>query len=100
VVEPYGHVVPIRADAAGFVQACDEILARAPEACQAHAQAVADVISRTSWDATAEAMIELIAQAEAKREANELPAVANIAAELARAAGTSVRSAAARVAAG
>jgi UDP-galactopyranose mutase len=100
VVEPYGHVVPIRADAAGFVQACDEILARAPEACQAHAQAVADVISRTSWDATAEAMIELIAQAEVKREANELPAVANIAAELARAAGTSVRSAAARVAAG
>jgi glycosyltransferase involved in cell wall biosynthesis len=99
VVEPYGHVVPIRSDAAGFVAACEEILARTPQQQQAHAKALADVISRTSWDATAAAMIELIEQAQAAREANELPAVANIAAELARAAGTSARAAASRVAA-
>jgi glycosyltransferase involved in cell wall biosynthesis len=91
VVEPYGHVVPIRVDAAGFVSACEEIFARTPAQQQAHAKAVEDVISRTSWDATAEAMIALIVEAEAAREANELPAVANIAAELARAAGTSAR---------
>ena len=100
VVEPYGHVVPIRADAAGFVAACDEILARTPAQQQAHARELAEVISRTSWDATAQAMIEFIEQAEAAREANELPAVANIAVELARAAGTAARAAATGVAAG
>ena len=99
VVEPYGHVVPIRGDAAGFVAACEEILARTPEQHQEHARALADVISRTSWDATATAMAELILQAEAAREARELPA-ADIAAELARAAGTAARAAARAVAAG
>ena len=85
VVEPYGHVVPIKADAAGFVQACEEIMHRDAAARQEHDRAVGDIIARTSWDATAAAMGELIAQAEAKRDAQELPAVANIAAELARA---------------
>lgn len=88
VVEPYGHCVPIRDDAAGFVAAIDEILQRTPEQRAAHDRAIADVISRTSWDATADAMADLIAQAEAAREANELPAVANIAVELARASGS------------
>jgi len=99
VVEPYGHVVPIRDDASGFVAVCDEILARTPRQRQEHARALADVISRTSWDATAAAMGELILQAEAAREARELPA-ADIAAELARAAGTAARAAATAVAAG
>jgi glycosyltransferase involved in cell wall biosynthesis len=89
VVEPYGHVVPIKADAAGFVQACEEIMQRTGAARQQHDQAVADIIARTSWDATASAMGELIAKAEAAREAQELPAVANIAVELARASGSS-----------
>jgi hypothetical protein len=44
---------------------------------------------RTSWDATADAMGTLIARAEAAREAQELPAVANIAVELARASAAS-----------
>lgn len=87
VVEPYGHVVPIKADAAGFVQACEEIMARDATAKAEHDRAVADIIARTSWDATAAAMGELIAQADAARDAQELPAVANIAAELARASG-------------
>jgi glycosyltransferase involved in cell wall biosynthesis len=97
VVEPYGHVVPIHADAAGFVQACETFLQQSPEARDKHDRAVAEIIARTSWDATAAAMGELIAQAEAAREANELPAVASIAAELARAAtaGSSAAAAAA-----
>jgi glycosyltransferase involved in cell wall biosynthesis len=89
VVEPYGHIVPIHSDAAGFVSACEAILARSPAQQEEHALAIAQVVSRTSWDATAAAMAELIAQAEAAREASELPAVANIAAELARAASAS-----------
>jgi UDP-galactopyranose mutase len=85
VVEPYGHVVPIHADAAGFVQACEDFMQATPEVRRKHERAVAEIIARTSWDATAAAMGELIAQAEAAREAQELPAVANISQELARA---------------
>jgi glycosyltransferase involved in cell wall biosynthesis len=76
VVEPYGHVVPIRGDASGFVEACDAILARSPAEAQAYRQAVASIVARTSWDATVAAMAELIVQAEAAREAQEVPAVA------------------------
>ena len=85
VVEPYGHVVPIRADAEGFVLACEEILARSAQEQHEHRFALSAILARTSWDATAAAMGELIAQAEAAREAQELPAVADIATELARA---------------
>ena len=93
VVEPYGHVVPVRADAEGFVEACDAILRRDADAQAAHAFELAGIIARTSWDATAAAMGELIAQAEAAREAQELPAVADIAAELARASAAATRQA-------
>jgi hypothetical protein len=95
VVEPYGHVVPIQADADGFVQACETFLQRGAAERQAHDRQVADIIARTSWDATAAAMGELIARAEAAREAQELAPVANIAAELARASSASSASAAA-----
>jgi glycosyltransferase involved in cell wall biosynthesis len=88
VVEPYGHVVPICADAAGFVAACDKFLSRTAAERASHQQELAAIISRTSWDATAGAMEQLIAKAEAARHARELPEVANIALELARAAGT------------
>ena len=93
VVEPYGHVVPIEADAAGFVAACERILQRSADERAAHAQDVGEIIARTSWDATADAMADLIAQAEAAREAQELPAVANIAAELQRASSASASAA-------
>jgi glycosyltransferase involved in cell wall biosynthesis len=89
VVEPYGHVVPICKDADGFVQACEGFMNASPEQRAAHDAAIDDIISRTSWDSTAQAMEQLIAQAEAAREAQELPAVASIATELARARGTS-----------
>jgi glycosyltransferase involved in cell wall biosynthesis len=85
VVEPYGRVVPIRADARGFVEACDGILRRSAGNQSLHRKELAEIIARTSWDATAAAMQRRIAEAEAAREAQELPAVANIATELARA---------------
>jgi glycosyltransferase involved in cell wall biosynthesis len=94
VVEPYGHVVPICADADGFVAASEAFLQRDPGAKARHDRQVAEIIARTSWDATAAAMADLIAQAEARREEQELP-VANIAAELARASAASSSSSAA-----
>lgn len=96
VVEPYGHVVPIRSDAAGFVSACEEILARDDAQRERHERELADIIGRTSWDATAAGMARLIAEAAAARAARQLPRVADIALELARASGSS---AATRVAA-
>jgi hypothetical protein len=86
-------VVPIHGDADGFVQACDAFLGRAAAEQSEHDRKVAEIIARTSWDATADAMGELIAKAEAVREAQELP-VANIAAELARASSASAGAAA------
>jgi UDP-galactopyranose mutase len=64
VVDPYGHVVPIAGDPASFIAACDEVLARSGGEQEAHVQALAQIVSRTSWDATANAMGELIAQAD------------------------------------
>ena len=80
VVEPYGHVVPIRGDAAGFVEACEAILARTPQERHEHALALGEVISRTSWDATAAAMVELIAEAGTSRQGSPASLAGGIAA--------------------
>ena len=64
VVEPYGQVVSIAGDVDGFVAACDAILARSPHEQLNHAQALAEVVARTSLDITASAMGELIDQAD------------------------------------
>ncbi len=66
MVEPYGHVVSIVDTVDEFVAACDLILQRTPAEQAAHARALADVVSRTSWDRTAHAMAELIADADAE----------------------------------
>ncbi|RYF36581.1 MAG: glycosyltransferase family 1 protein [Comamonadaceae bacterium] len=69
VVDPYGHVVSIADTPAEYVAACERILARTPEQRTAHAQELAQAISKTSWDKTAQAMATLIAAAdEAKSE--------------------------------
>ncbi len=68
VVEPYGHVVPICADAAGFVQACHDIMARTAGQTFAYRDRVDEIVGNTSWDATAAEMIELIAELQAARE--------------------------------
>lgn len=77
VVEPYGHVVDICSDAPGFVQACDALLLRTPQEQADHARMVGEIIARTSWDATASAMGELIVQAESAKSERRLPAMAN-----------------------
>jgi hypothetical protein len=67
VVEPYGHVVKIADTAEAFTAACEEILARTPQEQKAHATQLAEIVARTSWDATAQAMGELIAAADQAR---------------------------------
>jgi glycosyltransferase involved in cell wall biosynthesis len=64
VVEPYGHVVNIADTPEGFVIDCEAILERTREEQAAHSQALAEIVARTSWDSTAQAMAELIAQAD------------------------------------
>jgi glycosyltransferase involved in cell wall biosynthesis len=64
VVEPYGHVVSIADAPQDYVAACEAILARTPEQRAAHAAELAQAISRTSWDRTAQAMAELIERAD------------------------------------
>jgi glycosyltransferase involved in cell wall biosynthesis len=67
VVEPYGHVVSIADSPDSYVAACERILARTPEQQRAHAAELAQAISRTSWDRTAQAMAQLIEEADAAK---------------------------------
>jgi glycosyltransferase involved in cell wall biosynthesis len=64
VAEPYGHVVNIADTPEGFVIDCEAILERTGEEQAAHAQALAKIVARTSWDRTAQAMAQLIAHAD------------------------------------
>lgn len=64
VVEPYGQLVQIADTPEGFVASCEEILERTREQRAGHAKALAEIVARTSWDSTAQAMAELIAQAD------------------------------------
>jgi glycosyltransferase involved in cell wall biosynthesis len=66
VVEPYGDLIRIAHDAAGFVAAAEELLARSPDEQKAHAGELAEAIQRTSWDDTAERMSFLIQECELK----------------------------------
>ena len=64
VVEPYGHLVSIVDNVPAFIAACEEILQRDETQQQRHRLALAEIVARTSWDATAQAMAELIADAD------------------------------------
>lgn len=64
VVEPYGHVISIADTPEDYVAACEAILARTPEQQAAHSAELAQAIARTSWDRTAQAMANLIADAD------------------------------------
>lgn len=61
VAEPYGHVVAIADSADEFIRACEACLAELPQARAERLQAMKDIVSRTSWDATAQAIHTLIA---------------------------------------
>ena len=60
VVEPYGGLVWIAADATGFVEACEQALAETGEAREVRIERMRQVVAGTSWDRTAERMGELI----------------------------------------
>ena len=64
VVEPYGHVVRIADTPEGFIADCEMIMARSEQEQEEHARELADIVAATSWDITATAMAELIAQAD------------------------------------
>jgi glycosyltransferase involved in cell wall biosynthesis len=64
VVEPYGHLVAIADNVQDFVASCERMLQRSPAEQVAHARALAEVVGRTSWDLTAQAMGKLIEQAD------------------------------------
>jgi len=76
VVEPYGHVVNIADTPEGFVIDCEAILERTREEQAEHARALAEIVARTSWDSTAQAMAELIAKADEAVTIDDEPAQA------------------------
>jgi glycosyltransferase involved in cell wall biosynthesis len=82
VVEPYGHVVPIRADAAGFIEACEAIMRRPQAERKAWQSQIDEIIAGTSWDATAARMMGMIDKARAARNAKALPTRSGVTAEL------------------
>jgi glycosyltransferase involved in cell wall biosynthesis len=64
VVEPYGHVVRIADTPEGFIADIEMIMARTHEEQEEHQRELAEIVARTSWDNTANAMAELIVQAD------------------------------------
>ncbi|MDQ3058571.1 MAG: glycosyltransferase [Pseudomonadota bacterium] len=60
VAEPYSHVVAIADSAPEFIRACEALLAESPEHKAGRAEVMKDLVSRTSWDATAQAIHGLI----------------------------------------
>jgi UDP-galactopyranose mutase len=60
VRETYDRVVEIRADAAGFVEACEALMQRDESQRLASDRAVQAILAGTSWDATAASMEQRI----------------------------------------
>ncbi len=67
VREPYSRWVAIAQSHDEFIAACDRVLQWDRAAQERHAACLAQVVSETSWDATAQAMATLIVQADARR---------------------------------
>jgi UDP-galactopyranose mutase len=60
VAEPYGHVVAIADSAREFIKACEALLKESKDQKAWRKQTMKDIVSRTSWDATAQAIDGLI----------------------------------------
>src|SRR5690606_39313796 len=80
VAEPYGDIVYLADDPAAFVAACARALAAPPAERAARTAAMRRVVAGTSWDATADAMLELLAGDGPRRSAPRLHAAAAAAA--------------------
>jgi UDP-galactopyranose mutase len=62
VAEPYGDIVYLGDTPAAFIAACERALAATPEERNERIRGMRRVLAQTSWDTTAQAMEELIAQ--------------------------------------
>ncbi|MDB5868179.1 MAG: glycosyl transferase group 1 [Polaromonas sp.] len=60
VAEPYGHVVAIADTAAEFIAACEALLAESEAQKAGRVEEMRRIVAGTSWDATADAIQELI----------------------------------------
>jgi len=60
VEQPYGDIVAIGHDHNEFIRHCEAALAQTPEENTEMAKRMREVVARTSWDATADRMHELI----------------------------------------
>jgi protoporphyrinogen oxidase/glycosyltransferase involved in cell wall biosynthesis len=67
VAGPYGHVVEIARGGHEFVTACERALHESPESAAKRRAAMDSIVTRTSWDATAEAMARLVGEAASVR---------------------------------
>ena len=67
IAEPYAGMVGLADTAAEFVAACERALSETPSETALREQQFKGVLARTSWDATASAMNELIEAARRRR---------------------------------
>jgi len=63
VAEPYGNIVYLGDTPAAFIAACERALTASPQEREQRTEGMRQVLSQTSWDATAQAMEQLIDQA-------------------------------------
>jgi UDP-galactopyranose mutase len=69
VAEPFGEIVLLARTTAEFVEACEAALAETPAERARRTAAMRAVLARTSWDATAATMQQLVAKALRRRSA-------------------------------
>jgi UDP-galactopyranose mutase len=69
VAEPYGHIVYLAATARDFIDACERALRADVHERQSRLNDSSRVISKTSWDRTADAMQSILEQAAGKSQA-------------------------------
>ncbi len=68
VAEPYGDVVLLGETAEEFIAGCEKALGMSAEEQEKRVERMREILSRTSWDATAEAMSALIDEAVENRK--------------------------------
>lgn len=69
VAEPYGHVVAIADTPQEFIQACEALLNEPAAQTASRLAQMQDIVSATSWDATADAIHAQITALPARRDA-------------------------------
>jgi UDP-galactopyranose mutase len=75
VAEPYGDIVYLAETSEAFIEACERALSASPEQQTARIEKMREVLARTSWDATVQAMSALIDEA---MQRHHLPSAAAV----------------------